>query len=127
MSYNIDTSKVKILDNFVIPIEALYDIKVINSNWLPEKPEIIDTNTNKVRIEMGCGQSIEGILSNKMIHVSKMDLSGDGSGNNMYEVLNKVFPKTTGEFKTTLIWEGGDSVNSLHVKDGIVTETPIDI
>lgn len=125
MSYNIDTCKVKKLENFVIPVKSIY--KTENKNWIPNQPKILNIETNEVSISMGCGQQIKGVLKDGMIHVSKMEISGEGSGSLMHEVLMPAFKDSKGEFDAVLVWEGGDSISRLTVKDGKVEETDVEL
>lgn len=125
MSYNIDTVKVKKLENFVIPIKSLYESE--RKDWHPKQPALIDYESNRVIIFMGCGQSISGLVDNGNIKVEKMDLVGEGSGSLMYYVLKNAFEKSTGIFEAVMIWEHGDSVTKFCVEDGKVTEVPYEL
>ena len=125
MSYNIDTCKIKKMENFVIPLKELYVSD--RKDWHPKQPKIIDTVTMEVSISCGCGQEIKGILKDGLITVTKLDLAGEGSGTLRHFVLDHAFSKSTGELEATLIWEGGNSVTSLKVKDGVLTETPVEL
>ena len=119
MSYNIDSCKIKKMENFIIPIKSLYEAP---ENWMPKQPHITNVDTNEVVIYCGCGQSIKGILTEGNLHVTSMDLSGEGSGSLMDEVIENAFKQSTGEFEAVMIWEGGDSITKMIVKDGILTE-----
>lgn len=125
MSYNITTFKVKKLENLVIPMSALYDIS--RSDWKPEEPKIINTSTMEVKINCGCGQTIKGVLKDNAIHVNKLNMDGEGSGSFMYYVFKDALQKSTGELEATLIWEGGDSVTRLTVKDGVYKDESIEL
>lgn len=123
MSYNIDTVKQKKLDNLTIPVSAFYT-PTIRTDWKPDQPKIINFETNEISINMGCGQTITGILKDGNIHVTKMNLAGEGSGSLMHYLLTDVFKQSTGSYEAIMIWEGGDSVTKFTIENGVVTETP---
>lgn len=124
MSYNIDTIKIKKLDNLVIPVKAFYEG---SQNWMPKQPEITNLETNEVRISCGCGQQIKGILKEGNIHISSLDLSGEGSGSLMGEVIENAFKQSTGSLEMVMVWEGGDSITKMTVVDGVITETGVEL
>lgn len=125
MSYNISSFKIKRLENLVIPLSALYDN--VEKNWKPEQPKIVDASTMEVEIYGGCGQTIKGILKDDSIHVTKLDLSGEGSGSYMHYIIKDALLQSTGELDAILIWEGGDSVSRLTVKDGLYKDESMDL
>jgi hypothetical protein len=125
MSYNIDTWKTKKLENLFIPIKALYD--GVNENWKPDQPKILNAETMEVEIYGGCGQTIKGILKDGMLSVTKINMGGEGSGRYMYEIINPALKQSTGELEAVCVWEGGDSITRLTVKDGEVNEEGIDL
>lgn len=116
MSYNIDTVKIKRLENFVIPIKALYE--GVREDWMPDQPKITIPITNEVSITCGCGQELKGILKEGNLHVSKLDLAGEGSGTLMHDILEKAFKQSTGILEMVMVWEGGDSITKMTVIDG---------
>lgn len=127
MSYNITNWTTKHIENLVIPFSALYDAS-IRKDWLPEQPRIIPGQG--IVIECGCGQTINGSFAdetNSAIHVSGFDMHGEGSGSFWHEVLNQALEKSTGMLEVVRIWEGGDYIDRLRVKDGVVTEEKIEL
>ena len=124
MSYNIDTVKLKKLENFTIPLDSFYSAK-INKNWLPKLPVLINDD-REISIQMGCGQEIRGTLKDGIVTVSRMLLAGEGSGHNLEEVLSLAFKDSKGYYEAVMIWEGGDSVTSYIVDNGVITEKNID-
>lgn len=125
MSYNISTWKTIKLENLTIPLKSLYEIE--RKDWLPEQPKIIDSETNAVRIDGGCDQHIFGILTDEILTVTKLVITGEGSGSFMTEVFNNAFKQSKGELEAILIWEGGDSITKLTIKDGVIDETAYEL
>lgn len=78
-------------------------------------------------MECGCEQEIEGILKDGIIHVTRMKMSGEGSGIFKHEVLDNALKQSAGELEAVLIWEGGDTISNFHVKNGIIEETDIEL
>jgi len=124
MSYNIDTWKTKKLENLVIPIDAFFESE--STDWHP-KITISDMVTNEVELDCGCGQTIKGILKDKLLYVSKLEIYGEGSGSLMNYVLNHALEESTGELDAILIWEGGDSITRLKVINGELTEEDVEL
>ena len=120
MSYNISSVKVQMLDNLQISLSDLYTTD--RKDWLPAQPKILDAATMRVSIEGGGGQTIKGILKDGVIFVDELNLSGEGSGTYMHEVIIPALQKSTGIFEAILIWEGGDTVERFTVTDGTVEE-----
>lgn len=123
MSYNIDNQKIKLLENLVIPLTALYTSE--REDWLPEQPKIIDAETMLVSIRGGCDQEIKGHLKDGQLHVTEVELYGEGSGSFFHYVLNDAFEQSTGKFHAVFVWERGDSITKFEVNDGVVTETEV--
>ncbi len=55
------------------------------------------------------------------------EVQGEASGSYMHYVVNEALKHSTGELEAVLIWEGGDSITRLTVKDGDVNETDIEL
>jgi len=121
MSYNCDTFKVKKLENLKIPVESLY--KHRRSDWYPDR---IDKN-GSVSFEI-CSATMDGYIENHNIFVcEKIDFSGEGSGTAIRMILEPALKDSMGELIVSCVWEGGDTINKLTVKDGKVSWEDIDI
>jgi hypothetical protein len=119
MSFNIISCNIKKMDNLEIPLKALYECE--RKDWLPEKPKILKVEEFKVRIEMGCEQSIEGTLENpEILKVTDMEVTGEGSGTCMNYILEHAFEESTGELQLNLTWEDG-SLSIMKVSNGNLT------
>lgn len=121
MSYNIDTFKTKKLENLKIPITSLY--KHERSDWYPER---VNYDNGTVTFEM-MGSEITGIIENDIFLCQSIDCSGEGSGTTMSWILEPAFKDSTGELIASCVWEGGDSINQLVVKEGDVKWKDIEI
>jgi len=121
MSYNIDTFKVKKLDNLKIPVLSLY--KNPRSDWHPER---INNNDGTVTFNM-MESEMTGIIDSEMFSVQSIDCHGEGSGTVMSWILEPAFKDSTGELIASCVWEGGDSINQLIVKDSNVSWKDIEI
>lgn len=118
MSYNIDTWRTKKLEGLKIPISEIHKLPYVAINLLPE---------NKIEVAgVSEGFEIEGMLENDIIAVSQIVMTGEGSGRTWENVIS-CLKNSTGELIATQVWEGGDSITRLTVKDGIVIEENIEI
>lgn len=125
MSYNIDTCKTKKLENLIIPLSALYECE--RKDWRPEQPKILNAVTMEVEIEAGCEQTIKGILKDGLLTVTAFDLSGEGSVNLMHYVIEPALKKSKRELEMVFVWEGGDSITRLTVKDGEIKQDNVEL
>lgn len=127
MSYDITSFKLKKMNDLIIPLDALKSKE--HPDWSAKDPVLLDTLLGKVRIEMGCGQWIEGIIpmSSNRIAVTGIELAGEGSGSVMRYLMEDAFKKSTGYLEAVLIWEEGDSVGQLVVLDGQVSQAAVEL
>lgn len=122
MSYNIDTWRTKHLDNFVLSLAALYEC----SNRFDDP--VLNLKDETITIEGGAEVlEITGRRDGDALTVTEITCYGEGSGNTFHDVLVPVFKRSTGTLIASCVWEGGDSITRLTVKDGVVTEEPIEI
>jgi len=131
MDYNISTWKTKRIDNLAIPMEALYhiDVDLIKRGYAPKAPVVMqqDRAVQVLVIYLGDG-FINGVEHyDYMLYVTDIDLTGEASGTVYYEVLLPALHQSTGELEAVLIWEGGDYISRLIVKDGEVTESEVEL
>lgn len=124
MSYNISSWKTKKLENLIIPITSLYNHQ--RKDWHPSQPKITNVEINQITIDC-CDGYIIGILKDGNIHVKRIQIVGEGSGTIMINIIEPALKQSTGELEAVLIWEKGDSVSKLHVINGELTETDIEL
>lgn len=123
MSYNIDNWKTKKLENLILPMSAFYESK--RTDWHPKDPVI--EKDGQVRIKCGCGQYVIGDLKEGFLHVTKIDMAGEGSGTFMRDIFENVLKKSKGILEAVAIWEGGDSITRITVVDGDFKEEGIEL
>jgi len=117
MSYNIDTWRTKKIEAFTIPMVA----------FLVDGFDIRMTGTTSVQITGGSEMfRIKGQLVSGSVVVDEIHNEGEGSGH-FADTLRCVLEESTGYLEAVLVWEGGDSITRLIVKDGEVTEVEIEL
>ena len=121
MGYNISNWKTKKLQNLTIPLNVFFE----NVDWHQEEPVIINKETMEIELYCGCEQLIKGTLKDDIIHVTDLEMDGEGSGHFRCMVLDKALRQSKGELEAILVWEGGDSITKLNVKDGVIEETEL--
>jgi len=115
MSYNCDTFKVKELEDFSIPVIKFFEKN--EASWYPDK---VKDDDESVVFSYG-DQELEGKIEDDIFLCKRVNLSGEGSGYLINKVFKKLFLESKGLLIAVCIWEGGDSVNRLIVKDGVET------
>jgi hypothetical protein len=125
MTYNVSTWKMKSMENLVIPLAALYESS--RKDWHPKEPKIKDAITMEVSLQCGCEQVIVGILKEGNLHVTKLSMSGEGSGGFIGTILRPALEKSSGSFSALAIWEGGDSITSITFLDGSYKEEQVEL
>lgn len=118
MSYNIDTFKVKKLENLKI------DVKNISGRYVEHKT---DFETGITEFFENESLYIAGKVEDRILSVSSVECYGEGSGSFMQEVLEDAFDGSTGTLIASCVWEGGDSINQLRVENGKVEWVDIEI
>ncbi len=121
MSYNIDQWKLKRLENFTIPTSAFFLSP--RKDWHPE----IEKEDDLTVLVCGCGQEIKGIEKDGLLHISEIEMSGEGSGTFFHYVLDEALKQSKGILEAVRVWEGGDSIDRLLVEDGKITITEIEL
>lgn len=140
MSYNCDTFKVKKLENLRIPVKSLY--KNERSDWHPERKDndngtvtfsIMESEINGI-IKKGikdCNIFNQNMKThdprNDILVVLSICCRGEGSGTTMNKIIEPALRDSKGELIVSCVWEGGDSINQLIVKNGNINWKDIDI
>ncbi|HEA68025.1 hypothetical protein LCGC14_3062380 [marine sediment metagenome] len=111
----------KKLVNLTIPLESFF--KSGRTDFHPEK----EFDENGMLTLVFCESEITGNLKDGTFYISDIDISGEGSGYDMNEVIEPALKDSTGELIASRVWEGGDSINQIIVKDGKVEWRDIEI
>jgi hypothetical protein len=130
MSYNITNWTTKQYKNFMIPLSTLYDLNsnLIDRGWKPNNPIIKDISGDSLIIEINSlGFQATGRLISRNLYISTIACNDEGSGTFYHEILLPALKQSTGELEAILVWEGGDAITHLIVKDGEVTEKDIEL
>ncbi len=119
MSYNISRFVVKEIDNFRIPIHALFNDNM-DEDLLPEN---ISTGTGRMTLEYGDCTEIRGVVdeSGEVLEVDSISCYGEFSGTLWDEVLEPALTESKGTLRAIIVWECGEEVNEIGVFNGIIT------
>lgn len=122
MSYNIDTWKTKELRNLRIPMSALsYEEDYLKHPRLDIQTGILTFAGRAV------GFVLQGVQAGLWFDVDALTCYGEASGT-MYDYLKKtILSQSTGVLVAVLVWEGGDTIERLTVRDGVIAEEPIEL
>lgn len=121
MSYNIDTFKIKELINFSLPVKALY--KHERSDWHPDR---IDNDDGTVTFEI-METKLEGTIKDEIFYMTDISCKGEGSGTTTHWILDPAFKESKGKLVASRVWEGGDDIDIMTVKDGKLSTKNIEI
>ncbi len=121
MSYNIDQWKLKRLENFTIPMSVFFLSP--RKDWHPE----VEKDGDLTVLFCGCNQEIKGVEKDGLLHVSEIEMSGEGSGNFFHYVLDEALKQSKGTLEAVRVWEGGDSIDRLFVENGKITIIEIEL
>jgi hypothetical protein len=122
MPYNCDHWKTKELVNLRIPVASLF--KSDRQDWHPER--LMRADETIVRFQLGDGY-IEGTVSDGVLLVTAISLTGEGSGFGWHEIVEPALQDSCGKLVAVRIWEGGDSIDRVTVIDGVVTYEQIEL
>jgi hypothetical protein len=121
VSYNCDTWKTKSLVNLRIPLSAFYEHP--RRDW---HPTFVKEADGRERIT-DFAFTLAGTVLDEIFSVQEISIAGEGSGTFINWILEPALKKSTGELVAVCVWEGGDSINRLIVKDGTVTWKDIEL
>lgn len=121
MSYNIDTWKLKKLEGLKIPVKSFFTNK--RTDWHPEKEYDEDGILTLTLME----SHVTGKVADGILEVTDIHIHGEGSGTSMSWILEPALGDSKGELIASCVWEGGDSINQLTVKDGNIEWKDVEI
>lgn len=113
MSYNPTLIKIIEIDALIIPLSSLAPE---GSEW----SSVVETSGTD-----GSTTYLQGdILGGEFLQVNNFDCTGECSGSCMREVFEPAFRESTGKLVAVVVWEGGDSIQTLTVEGGKVSFEP---
>lgn len=122
MSYNISRFIVKKLDELSFPVDSLF--KHERTDWHFERTAHEDGTAEF----SGMAFKLVGkIVGDRFFAESIECRNEEGSGTEMYWILEPALKESRGEFVASCVWESGDSINRLIVKDGSASWVDIEI
>ena len=117
MSYNIDTWRTKEINDLRVPLASLHDLprttvelhhEGISAHGLSE------------------GFELHGSLDGAMVRVTAITSYGEASGST-FPTLMALLKLSTGTLIAVQVWEGGDSITRLTVRDGVIMKEQIEL
>lgn len=138
MSYNLDSVKVKKCDLTIKRADLEKVLAGIKKSSRYDVP--FDVKTSPISgVCKSCGQGIpsapgswtlsaseggglEGSVNGDTLTITNVKCYGSGSGGGWTDIIEPILAKTKGVFEAVLVWEGGDSLYRLKVKDGKMTQ-----
>lgn len=138
MSYNID-SVIFVRGKLSIPREKFFELAVEYQDSAPECSifdrqdfEILVPKKSKSKPQIIPSDEFPSIITYEPDTVnprgnagppywSKLRWRGEGSGS-YYDTFKDILSQMDGEAELVLIWEGGDSIGGLRIRNGEVTE-----
>ena len=121
MSWNIDNFRVKKIENLKIPVASLY-----KHGQEDLYPEIANNNDGTATVSI-FDNRMYGTIDNGIFTCTNIECYGEGSGTVMGDVLEPALKDSTGEFIASCVWERGEEINRLIVKDGDISWEDIEI
>ncbi len=118
MSYNISSWNTKKIDSLSIPLGVIQGLDYTKVE-LQEENRISAVGLSEMF-------QLTGVLEGENVQVSKICTGSEGSGST-WESFVEMLRQSKGELIATQVWEGGDSITKLTVKDGKVIEEDIEI
>ena len=119
LMYNITNWEIKCLRNLIIPLKYLGEREI--DRFIYEGEDAILFYGSEL------DYSMTGVIKDDEIIVSDIDLWGESSGSIFHSTLIPALRKSTGELEAVIVWEGGDEITRLTVKDGKVNEETIEL
>lgn len=124
MSYNVD-AWTQIECSLTFPASLLDDEDLDIIEDVQYSRPTID-GTADVTAELGMNGELKGTLTGDVVTVTELQMVGEGSGSH-FEDLEAFLEQCAGTYQALLVWEGGDSISLLTVKDGAVECESLDI
>ena len=126
MSYQIDTWKLKKLENFKVPYKSFFKHERVD--WHPDVTINDDGTFTFTSLDSEWnGEIWTHVDKEPVLEITSIDCSGEGSATIMDWTLEPAFKDSQGTLIASCVWEGGDTINQLTVIDGKVEWEDIEI
>lgn len=113
MSYNIDTVRVIVNSGATMKVADIFHLHCREEEF-PSRCFIRQMAANYERLLYGSAGTHQPITD--------FHWHGEGSGTSWDGLKEEVAAAISGELLAVFVWEGGDSVTLVHIKDGVLTE-----
>lgn len=139
MSYNISTWKIRSLDlripksfRFMAWVEALpatdeRGYENVGRRWLLARPAyiLLDAETQTWKLDL-MNQSLSGDIAGDVLLVRDINnWTDDFSGYLYHDILLPLFREHKGNLSAVIVWEGGDTVERVTIKNGNIRTVEI--
>lgn len=116
MSYNIDSVDTIVLEAFIKASDILL---ILKEDCCPESNFVDDLSD-------AAYEAIEEKDYERLIPLESFNWCHTRSGNSYEYLQNTIIPKIVGKIEAIFIWEGGESICGLAVKDGEFVECDVE-
>jgi len=121
MSYNVDMWRTKELVDLRVPVASLF--KHERTDWHPSREAEANGEITFSIFE----SRITGTVDDGILAVTSIVVYGEGSGVALDWIVEPALKDSTGVLVASRIWEGGDYIDLLTVRDGVLIAEAIDI
>lgn len=121
MTWNISNIKAVKLQDFKLNIQAIRDEIIIQKGIIELSDFKIFNNT----LTFFDTLEIEGKIQGGLLEVTRFGLTGDRSGTIWRDILLPSFRSSIGSLSFVLIWEAGEEIERVVIKDGTVSSEEI--
>lgn len=115
MSYNINSVDAVVLEAYMKASDILL---ILKEDQLPESNFLEDLSD-------AAYAAFEEKDYERLIPLENFTWVGSFSGNSLDYLKEKIIPKIIGRIEAIFIWEGGDSIDGLAIKDGEFVECEV--
>ena len=116
MSYNVTGFTIKKLGSFTLPYATVLEMAEGDVNIADD---VLTFDSFPVE-----GMEIFGTKSDDRLNVSDLSYYGEFSGR-YWDTFEELLMKSTGTLRARVVWEGGDSVETVTVGSGVVTRVEL--
>lgn len=127
MSYNISNFILKKV-NLTLPVGFNFKDWAEDRGLDPWNEMVVSGDMKTWEInEGGEGFSLSGIMEPEGFIVESIDCSGEGSGSDYRDYLLPLFAEYGGDLEASVVWECGDSIEKIKIRNGKVSTEKVDL